>query len=123
MAISRAAVLGYPPRYALDTGYLLACVVVLLPRAVGVFDTLCIHYQECGCSFIAIHRKPHTVLRRFAVQPRTVFSGAPCLKLSVDGYSGDDSRCHRPQRRFADAAREQGKPDGSEGGVIMRRRL
>ena len=36
---------------------------------------------------IAIHRKPHTVLRRFAVQPRTVFSGAPCLKLSVDGYS------------------------------------
>ena len=37
-------------------------------------------------SNIAIHRKPHTVLRRFAVQPRTVFSGAPCLKLSVDGY-------------------------------------
>ena len=36
---------------------------------------------------IAIHRKPHTVLRRFAVQPRTVFSGAPCLKLSVDGYT------------------------------------
>ena len=35
---------------------------------------------------IAIHRKPHTVLRRFAVQPRTAFSGAPCLKLSVDGY-------------------------------------
>ena len=35
---------------------------------------------------IAIHRKPHTVLRRFAVQPRTVFSGAPCLKLSVDDY-------------------------------------
>ena len=38
---------------------------------------------------IAIHRKPHTVLRRFAVQPRTVFSGAPCLKLSVDGYKSD----------------------------------
>ena len=36
--------------------------------------------------FIAIHRKPHTVLRRFAVQPRTVFGDAPCLKLSVDGY-------------------------------------
>ena len=36
---------------------------------------------------MAIHRKPHTVLRRFAVQPRTVFSGAPCLKLSVDGYT------------------------------------
>ncbi|MFC2503856.1 MAG: hypothetical protein ACFN4D_07400 [Cardiobacterium sp.] len=37
--------------------------------------------------FIAIHRKPHTVLRRFAVQLRTAFSGAPCLKLSVDGYT------------------------------------
>ena len=36
---------------------------------------------------IAIHRKPHTVLRRFAVQPRTIFSDAPCLKLSVDGYT------------------------------------
>ena len=36
--------------------------------------------------FIAIHRKPHTVLRRFAVQPRTVFSDAPCLRLSVYGY-------------------------------------
>ena len=37
--------------------------------------------------FIAIHRKPHTVLRRLAVQPRTVFGDAPCLKLSVDGYT------------------------------------
>ncbi|WP_298079363.1 hypothetical protein [uncultured Cardiobacterium sp.] len=37
-------------------------------------------------AFIAIHRKPHTVLRRLAVQPRTVFGDAPCLKLSVDGY-------------------------------------
>ena len=35
---------------------------------------------------IAIHRKPHTVLRRLAVQPRTVFGDVPCLKLSVDGY-------------------------------------
>ena len=35
---------------------------------------------------IAIHRKPHTVLRRLAVQKRTVFGDAPCLKLSVDGY-------------------------------------
>ena len=40
--------------------------------------------------FIAIHRKPHTVLRRFAAQPRTVFSGAPCLKLSEDGYNPDE---------------------------------
>ena len=37
-------------------------------------------------AFIAIHRKPHTVLRRLAVQPRTAFGDAPCLKLSVDGY-------------------------------------
>ena len=36
--------------------------------------------------YIAIHRKPHTVLRRLAVQMRTVFGDAPCLKLSVDGY-------------------------------------
>ena len=35
---------------------------------------------------IAIHRKPHTVLRCLAVQLRTVFGDAPCLKLSVDGY-------------------------------------
>jgi len=35
---------------------------------------------------ITIHRKPHTVLRRLAVQPRTVFGDTPCLKLSVDGY-------------------------------------
>ena len=36
---------------------------------------------------IAIHRKPHTVLRCLVVQPRTVFDNAPCLKLSVDGYT------------------------------------
>ena len=46
---------------------------------------------------IAIHRKPHTVLRRFAVQPRTVFSGAPCLKLSVDDYRCRG--CRRPGLR------------------------
>ena len=34
---------------------------------------------------MAIHRKFHTVLRRFAVQKRAVFSGTPCLKLYVDG--------------------------------------
>jgi len=27
------------------------------------------------------------VLRRLAVQMRTAFGGAPCLKLSVDGYT------------------------------------
>ena len=36
---------------------------------------------------IAIHRKPHTVLRRLAVQLRTVFGDAPCLKLSVYRYT------------------------------------
>ncbi|MFC2504357.1 MAG: hypothetical protein ACFN4D_10010, partial [Cardiobacterium sp.] len=41
---------------------------------------------SCINSVIAIHRKPHTVLRRLAVQLRTVFGDAPCLKLSVDGY-------------------------------------
>ena len=45
------------------------------------------NHRVCTMGIIAIHRKPHTVLRRFAVQPRTVFSGAPCLKLSVDGYN------------------------------------
>ena len=45
------------------------------------------HAKKYSGLSIAIHRKPHTVLRRFAVQPRTVFSGAPCLKLSVDGYT------------------------------------
>ena len=43
---------------------------------------------------IAIHRKPHTVLRRLAVQKRTVFGDAPCLKLSVDGYSNRRSAIH-----------------------------
>ena len=52
-------------------------------------------------SNIAIHRKPHAVLRRLmgtlkiaalflretrAVQLRTAFSDASCLKLSVNGY-------------------------------------
>ena len=40
----------------------------------------------------------YTVLRRLAVQPRTVFGDAPCLKLSVDGYS-------RRQRRIRCASR------------------
>ena len=51
------------------------------------------HYLAAGALLlataaivIAIHRKPHTVLRRLAVQPRTAFGDAPCLKLSVDGY-------------------------------------
>ena len=35
---------------------------------------------------IAIHRKLHTVLRCLAVQMRTVFGSAPCLKLSVYRY-------------------------------------
>ena len=42
--------------------------------------------RQTSCAYIAIHRKPHTVLRRLAVQLRTVFGDAPCLKLSVDGY-------------------------------------
>ena len=41
--------------------------------------------QDVPQKILAIHRKPHTVLPR-AIQPRTAFSGAPCLKLSVDGY-------------------------------------
>ena len=43
--------------------------------------------KKSGGITIAIHRKPHTVLRCLAVQPRTVFDNAPCLKLSVDGYT------------------------------------
>ena len=46
-----------------------------------------IYARPAAGQFIAVHRKPHTALRRFAVQPRTVFSGAPCLKLSVNGYT------------------------------------
>ena len=42
--------------------------------------------KKSGGITIAIHRKPHTVLRCLVVQPRTVFDNAPCLKLSVDGY-------------------------------------
>ena len=62
---------------------------------------------------IAIHRKPHTVLRRRpgtrkieepffretrAVQRRTAFSGAPCLKLSVYGYISTVLRCENNWR-------------------------
>ena len=43
---------------------------------------------------IAIHQKPHTVLRRPAVQMRTVFGGAPCLKLSVDGYTWNEQNMY-----------------------------
>ena len=64
----RAGHLFLKPRYALHNGVFIYGKVVV-------------------ANHIAIHRKPHTVLRRFAVQPRTVFSGAPCLKLSVDGHS------------------------------------
>ena len=49
--------------------------------------TTMVYIQGSGVGVcIAIHRKPHTVLRCLAVQPRTVFDNAPCLKLSVDGY-------------------------------------
>ena len=51
-------------------------------------DAMRLRISEEG-KYIAIHRKPHTVLRRLAVQKRTVFGDAPCLKLSVDGYSID----------------------------------
>ena len=37
--------------------------------------------------FIAILLKPHTALRRLAVQPRTVFSGAPCMRLYEYRYT------------------------------------
>jgi len=36
---------------------------------------------------IAIPRKPHTALHLLAVQMRTVFVDATCLKLSVEGYT------------------------------------
>ena len=48
-------------------------------------------------ALIAIHRKPHTVLHRLAVQPSTAFGDAPCLKLSVDGYN---SPKNTPPARF-----------------------
>ena len=36
---------------------------------------------------IAIHAKPCTVLRRLAVQKRTVFGGAPCTELCAYRYT------------------------------------
>jgi len=56
---------------------------------------------------MAIHRKPHTVLRRFAVLNCTVFSGAPCLKLSVNGYKKQGGLAPPPQyhRHNPDAVR------------------
>ena len=41
--------------------------------------------------FIAILLKPHTALRRLAVQPRTVFSGAPCIRLYEYRYTYNTS--------------------------------
>ena len=38
-------------------------------------------------AFIAIHAKPCTVLRRLAVQKRTVFGGAPCTEPCVYRYT------------------------------------
>ena len=37
--------------------------------------------------FIAILLKPHTALRRLAVQPRTVFGGTPCMRLYEYRYT------------------------------------
>ena len=37
--------------------------------------------------FIAILLKPHTALRRLAVQPRTVFGSAPCMRLYEYRYT------------------------------------
>ena len=37
--------------------------------------------------FIAILPKPHTALRRLAVQPRTVFGGTPCMRLYEYRYT------------------------------------
>ena len=39
--------------------------------------------------YIAILLKPHTALRRLAVQPRAVFGGAPCMRLYEYCYMGD----------------------------------
>ena len=48
-------------------------------------------YRVC----IAIHRKLHTVLRCLAVQMRTVFGSAPCLKLSVYRYTYQQAQAER----------------------------
>jgi len=40
-------------------------------------------------------------VRRLAVQKRTVFGDAPCLKLSVDGYIAQGRRCHGVQAQLA----------------------
>ena len=58
---------------------------------------------------IAIHRKPHTVLRRLAVQLRTVFGDAPCLKLSVDGYTRQYSDFWWCPKMYADKRRANKK--------------
>ena len=50
---------------------------------------------------IAFHRKFHTVLRCLAVQPRTVFGSAPCLKFSVKGYTPDSVARERYTYRVA----------------------
>ena len=47
---------------------------------------------------IAILTKPYTALRRFAVQPRTVFSGAPCIELCEYCYI---PACNAPHRKAA----------------------
>ena len=78
-----------------EIGGVLKCMLINGGQTKSNGDTV---YLRCGSSkyhllsplpwaeYIAIHRKPHTVLRRLAVQMRTVFGDAPCLKLSVDGY-------------------------------------
>ena len=37
-------------------------------------------------TFLAIHRKPHAMLRCLAVQMRTVFGGVPCPKFLAYHY-------------------------------------
>ena len=52
-----------------------------------LIDAGCYYRLDALATCYSRPPKASTVLRRFAVQPRTVFSGAPCLKLSVDGYT------------------------------------
>ena len=75
--------------------------------------------QDVPQKILAIHRKPHTVLPR-AIQPRTVFSGAPCLKLSVDGYRQPWMAIDNPRRSAIHGRRQKYQPENVADAKIPR---
>ena len=61
----------------------------IIARQAGQVSSI---YSGILFAYIAIHRRLHTVLRRLVVQPRTVFGGAPGMRLYEYRWGGQYRR-------------------------------